>query len=199
MHLTGTGHCQQTTMFSRRTPEAILLTVPYTGTHFTRTLLEVAGAHPYPQGKIYVPHAHWLDANVAADWAKIVQTKVLITARDPYLSAIRCIKTGQENPIDFIADAWDVFFTGMNEMEYFVFDIGLSKEARLGYARNALNFVSTDLYLDRIDDYINRWEPMNESVTEHKTEYLKTGKLPENYDWDKLDNAVEWYNSLTTH
>lgn len=186
------------TMFKQRTPNAILLTVPYTGTHFTRTLLQIAGAMPFPQSYSYVPHAHWLDENVAEDWAKIVQTKILITARDPYLSAIRAISTSQENPVDFIADSWAVCFTCMNETDHFVFDIGGPKEKRLAHARDAINFIGAK-EIDRIDDYIARWEPANESFNDHKSEYLKTGKLPSGYDWTVLDTAVNWYKALTTH
>lgn len=189
------------TMFKHRTPDAVLLTVPYTGTHFTRILLEVAGAMSHPRSKVYVPHAHWLDANVTEDWTKIMQTKVLVTARDPYLSAIRSIKTGQEDPIEFIANAWELCFTGMNEMDYFVFDIGSPSAARrLAHAQDAMNFIGIDdEMLSRIDDYVERWEPANESFNVQKDEYLNTGNLPEGYDWSLLDNAKAWYRALTTH
>jgi hypothetical protein len=186
-------------VFKGRTPEAILLTVPYTGTHFTRMLLELVDARAQLFGKAYVPTAHWLDENIAEDWDKIMQTKVLVTARDPYLSAIRSIKTGQENPVAFIADAWDVCFTAMDKMNYFIFDIGCAKQDRLSHAQNAIKFISIDLDLGQIDDYIDDWTPENESVSEHKTKYLETGELPEGYDWSMLDSAVDWYKLLTTH
>lgn len=186
-------------MFKGRTPEAILLTVPYTGTHFTQILLELVDARAQLFGKAYVPTAHWLDENIAEDWDKIMQTKVLVTARDPYLSAIRSIKTGQENPVAFIADAWNVCFTAMDEMNYFIFDIGCSKQARLSLAQDAIKFIGIDMEPGRIDSYIDNWAPENESVSEHKTKYLKTGALPNGYEWNKLDKAVEWYKALTNN
>jgi hypothetical protein len=162
-------------------------------------LLELVDARAQLFGKAYVPTAHWLDGNIAEDWDKIMQTKVLITARDPYLSAIRSIKTGQENPVAFIADAWNVCFTAMDEMNYFIFDIGCSKQVRLNHAQDAIKFIGIDVDLDRIDNYIDNWTPENVSVSEHKTKYLETGKLPSGYDWTILDAAVNWYKALTTH
>jgi hypothetical protein len=192
-------------MFKRRTPDAILLTVPHSGTTFTRTLLRKAYILSDPHAKAYVPDAHWLDEIVTETWDKIVQTKLIITARDPYLSAIRSIKTKQENPIELIADAWDVCFKAMKESKesnYFVFDIECQEEDRLKHALDVIRFVGiVDAIQCRQDiiPYVEKWLPVNESHSEYKTNYLELGKLPNGYDWNLLDNAVEWYKSLTTH
>lgn len=185
-------------MFKRRTPDTILLTVPHTGTTFVRTLLTKVGAADI-YAKAYVPDAHWLDESVTETWDKVIQTKLIITARDPYLSAIRAIKSGQENPVEWIADSWTRCFDAMGKTKHFVFDIDCTNQARLNLAKDAVKFIGIDLELDRIDDYIEKWEPVNESISDHKTEYLATGALPNGYNWSKLDTAVEWYKGLTTH
>ena len=186
-------------MFKRRTPDAILLTVPHTGTTFVRTLLSKACADSDPYAKAYVPDAHWLDEGIAENWDKIVQTKLIITARDPYLSAIRAIKNGQENPVEWIADAWTLCFDAMSKTKHVVFDIDCPVQARLNCAQNAIKFIGIDLALDRIDGYVERWIPQNESTSIYKTEYLEIGKLPNGYDWELLDDAVEWYKALTNN
>lgn len=186
-------------MFKRRTPDAILLTVPHTGTTFVRTLLTKVGADSDPYAKAYVPNAHWLDEGIAETWDKIVQTKLIITARDPYLSAIRAIKTNEENPVEWIADAWTLCFDAMSKTKHVVFDIDCPEQTRLSCAQNVVKFIGIDLYSDRIDGYVEKWIPQNESHSEHKTEYLETGKLPEGYDWSLLDTTVEWYKALTTN
>ena len=188
-------------MFKRRTPEAILITVPFTGTHFMKALLEVTDANKNMWSTTYVPHAHWLDASIEENWDKIIQTKLIITARDPYLSAIRNIKPPQENPIEFIADAWNVCFKAMKESNYFIFDIGCQEENRLNHALDVIRFIGIDeiQYEQHINLYIEKWEALSVTDSEYKTKYLETGELPEGYDWGLLDTVVDWYKRLTTH
>jgi hypothetical protein len=72
-------------------------------------------------------------------------------------------------------------------------------QARLNCAQNAIKFIGIDLELDRINDYVEKWIPQNESTSIYKTKYLETGELPEGYDWNLLNEAVEWYNKLLTN
>lgn len=189
------------TMFKRRTPEAILLTVPYSGTNFTNKLLETAGASHNHNWGTYIPQAHWLDSNCTDDWYKIVQTKAIITARDPFLSAIRSIKVNQEDPVKFIADSWAACFKGMEELDYVILDIGCRESDRLENALNVIRFAGIDeeKYMDNIVPFVNAWIPENESYSEHKTNYLKSGRLPDGYDWSQLYEAAIWYNKLLTN
>jgi len=132
------------TMFKHYIPKAILLTVRFTGTHFTRSLL----AH---LGNVYIPNAHWLDQEVKDEWEKIKLRKVIVTVRDPRLSAIRAIKSRSPSAVEDIANEW-----------------------------------------------INKWAPENFSTHDAKVKYLESGELPEGHNWDALQPAIDWYNSLTT-
>lgn len=189
------------TMFKRRTPEAVLLTAPYSGTNFTLKLLATAGSFQNHTRETYIPQAHWLDTNCIDDWNKIVQTKAIITARDPFLSAIRSIKVNQEDPVKFIADSWAAAFKGMEELDFVILDIGCREAERLENALNVLRFAGIDVekYMDSIIPYVDAWMPENESHSEHKTNYLKSGKLPDGYDWNLLYDAAIWYNKLLTN
>ncbi len=90
----------------------------------------------------------------------------------------------------------------MKEANYFIFDIGCQEENRLNHALEAIRFIGivdeTQCRHDIIP-YVEKWEPINESHSEYKTEYLETGKLPNEYDWNLLNEAVEWYKALTTN
>ena len=182
-------------MFKYRVPKAILLTVPYTGTHFAKSLFEKVGVF----STYDMPNAHWLDGNIREQWDKIIQRKLVITARDPYLTAIRSIKTGHETPIEFIAESWATCFEAMQQADHFILDIGCKKENRLNHVLELINFVGIDLgtYREDVTSYVDAWLPENESHSEHKVRYLETGELPSRYDWSLLDPAVNWYKALT--
>lgn len=188
-------------MFKARTPEAVLLTVPFTGTHFVQGLLQTVSASGDPSSRTYVPDQHWTDSLTSLEWNKVKQTKVLITARNPYLSALRNIKIRLENPIEAKAAEWKTCINSLPELDYFIIDIGCPKENRLEHALNAFRFIGTnpEQYMHLIVPYVENWIPQNESTSIYKTKYLETGELPEGYDWNLLNEAVEWYNKLLTN
>jgi hypothetical protein len=185
-------------MFKYRVPKAILLTVPYTGTHFARSLFSIVD----PLSIHDVPSAHWLDGNVRELWDKIIRRKLVITARDPYLTAIRSIQTGHEDPITFIAQSWETCFEAIQVADHFILDIGCQKERRLKHALAAINFIGSECEAhneQQVAAFVDAWLPENESQSKYKTEYLETGNLPDEYDWSLLDEASEWYNALLTN
>lgn len=176
-----------------------LYTVPHTGAHFTVDLLNIVGLTP----KDY-PTMHW------QTHAKPLPTspKFLLTARDPYLVGLRYILKG--NSIETLAHQWARQITNLYNIDHFVLDIGCREADRLTHVCDALNFldIDPDPCMVRLRPYVNAWKPLNsteESVggvvgaEKNKEQYLLTGKLPQEYDWSILDDAVQWYKSLPTN
>jgi len=182
-------------MFKYGMPDAILLTVPYTGTNSIIQLFRGLCAHSH------IPDAHWTDSIIEEQWNIIIHAKVIITARDPYLSAIRTIHNKQENPIEVCANAWNICLSKLPEVHHFVFDVGCQESERLKQCVDVVNFsgIVAEWHISDIERYATDWAPHNESHSEHKTRYLETGELPEGYDWSLLDEAVEWYDNLLTN
>ena len=177
-------------MFSRQVPHAILLTVPFTGTTFTKALLQHSTA--------YIPDAHWTDSIVSEQWSKIKLRKIIVTARDPYLCAIRYIKTNAKTPIEDAAAEWNTMLNKIKEVDHFVFNINCPESKRHEHAIALFKFVNADAPC-KIDSFVHKWQAENVSSSEHKTRYLETGELPIGHDWSKLDRAVKWYKNLLTN
>jgi hypothetical protein len=167
----------------------ILANVPHTGSIFTIKLLEVAG---HVHSKNYM-HWHWRVNSLALPQAP----RILMTARDPYLSAIRTLT--DNDPFDDICARWYSFIECKDFIDqYFVLDIGCREADRLEHVRNALDFCGITM-TDKVVDYVAAWKPENTSESLAKQEYLETGKLPDGYDWSRLDDAVAWYKSLPSN
>lgn len=176
------------TMFKHYIPKAILLTVRFTGTHFTRSLLSHLG-------DVYIPSAHWLDQEVTDEWEKIKLRKVIVTVRDPRLSAIRAIKTRADNAVEDIANEWNTMIGSLDQLDHFVFNI--EHDNRLEHAYGLFDFIGIKP-MRKIEQFVDRWAPQNVSKSEAKIKYLESGEPPEGHNWDSLQPAIDWYNQLTT-
>ena len=176
------------TMFKHYIPKAILLTVRFTGTHFTRSLL----AH---LGNVYIPNAHWLDQEVKDEWEKIKLRKVIVTVRDPRLSAIRAIKSRSPSAVEDIANEWNTMIDSLDQLDHFIFNIECQN--RLEHAYELIDFIGIQP-MRKIEPFVNKWAPENFSTHDAKVKYLESGELPEGHNWDALQPAIDWYNSLTT-
>ena len=176
----------------------ILATVPHTGTVFAEGMLRTVG-----QVGSAVKQWHWKADSLALP----SEPRVLVTARDPYLSVIRFLYSGE--PFESACSIWNTFLECKDFVDHFVLDVGCRKEDRFDHLCAALDFCEVDYsaYTDALVSYADEWKPANtseeyagdQSRKHFRTEYLETGKLPDGYDWDKLDAAVAWYKSLPTN
>jgi len=181
------------------THDFTLCTVPHTGAHFIIGLLETVGL----QSSIDYGVDEW---GIRGRMLPL-QSKFLILARDPYLTALRYIYNGE--PMENVAKTWKVCFANLYNIDYFIIDIGCRKEDRLEHICDAMKFLNIDfeLHMEKLKSYIEAWKPLNtseeffgvESEEGNKAAYLATGELPEGHDWGLLDEAVEWYKSLPTN
>jgi hypothetical protein len=173
-----------------------LATVPHTGAVFTIGLLEAAGQ---TQG-IDFKHWHWKSKVLALP----EQPRALVTARNPHLSVIRTLYEGEL--FEPACNTWNNFIECLDFIDYFALDIGCREENRIDHVREALDFCELECN-DAVIEYVSEWSPQNTSKERHgveayehfRTDYLETGKLPDGYDWQRLDNAIGWYKSLPTN
>jgi len=196
-----------------------LFTIPHTGTHFAISLFEAFGidgsikykpeavckerprCKPFPQG----PRPFWWLAHCGSTReymdplmpSLINAKKLIVTARDPYLSAIRYFRPGTNRTMDSVKRRWDHFFEILEGSQhgYFVLNIDCRKEHRHKHIADLCNFLNQP-YDQRIELFVNSWKPKNVSNTEAKRKYLETGQLPNCGNWSLLDLAVEWYKGL---
>lgn len=177
-----------------------LATVPHTGAHFVVDLLRIVGVRN-------LLHWHWR----VRPRALPQQSKFLITARDPYLTALRYIHNGDS--MEDVAKTWKTCISNLYNIDHYIIDMACRKEDRLEHIYNAMRFIDIDPipYTTELDSFINAWKPVHtteemivrghgvEGTENNKAIYLETGELPEGYDWSTLDEAFEWYKSLSTN
>ena len=103
------------------------------------------------------------------DFAGFLKSKVLFTARDPYLGGIRVsgimenVKSSQEN-VDKLAKEWNHFINLKltPKQEYRILDIGCRKSDRYKHLCEITNFLGIDP--DKWPDlrkYADEWAPVN--------------------------------------
>ena len=141
------------------------------------------------------------------DFAGFLKSKVLFTARDPYLGAIRVsgimenVKSSQEN-VDKLAKEWNHFINLKltPKQEYRILDIGCRESDRYKHLCEITNFLGIDP--DKWPDlrkYAGAWASVNTTNSKHKDHYLATGELPSKIDYSGLKPAYEWYANLKTN
>ena len=189
------------------------LTIRHTGTHFGFNFLKNIGKN---SGTDYF-HLH-INENVDGrlekyagywnpDFAGFLKSKVLFTARDPYLGGIRVsgimenVKSSQEN-VDKLAKEWNHFINLklIPKQEYRILDIGCRESDRYKHLCEITNFLGIDP--DKWPDlrkYADEWAPVNTTNNKYKDHYLATGELPSKIDYSGLKPAYEWYANLKTN
>lgn len=183
----------------------VIYTVPHTGTNFVKKFLETLGT---PKSEYIRIHATQLDdAKIILSPHHLTQLEMLasskptiITARDPYLSAIRLLnRHGSDHTITLLKRRWDRFFKTIPTMNCHIIDIGVREEDRYTHLCQAADFLKVKYSEQNIRAFADAWKPENETTSDAKTKYLETGKLSEFYDWSLLDEAVSWYRNLPTN
>jgi hypothetical protein len=183
----------------------VLHTVPHTGTHFVESAFEAVGlergkdfcrAHaPRVHKKaLYPSHANQL-------YTALTAKKLVVTARDPYLSAIRWVTTAPNKTVLQMSFAWDHFFDTLSRREYFIVDIGCREQDRFDHLCNLVSYLDVDYRIDDVKKFAEAWKPEYSSNTGAKQRYLKTGELPNSNlgKWSLLDDTVAWYKRLPTN
>jgi hypothetical protein len=191
-----------------------LITVPHTGTHFMKQLFIEAGImldleivdSPLEDclTDTYYWHLHTLhEDKTMADRVLADGRKIIVTARDPYLSAFHYLDAadshdglwcGQNDKIEELARHWDHLMT-IAKKGAFIFDIGCKEEQRQKQATDILEFIGLDCDIKK---YISDWKPRNSRDTENKRNYLEHNTLPD-FNWRPLEDAVKWYRELPTN
>ena len=179
----------------------ILYTIPHTGTNFVEKFLNSLGV----TDSIIRIHVTQLDDAEIVSQHHLTQLKMLtnssptiITARDPYLTAIRFLKR-EHRTMALLKKRWDRFFKTIPTMNCHIIDIGVKEEDRYTHLCQAADFLEVKYSEQKVRAFADAWKPENETTSDAKTKYLETGELSEFYDWSLLDEAVEWYRNLPTN
>jgi len=191
-----------------------LHTVPHTGTHFvTKIFTDVFGLTQKTDWNRV--HATWVaPSQLRPPELVMIQTameaeKLIVTARDPYLSAIRWI--GKKNQyrggrplnrgVDEMYNSWNHFFDVLSKKEYFIVDIGCREKDRVQHISNLVDFLDIEVDIGLVKDFASTWKPEYTSDSNEKQTYLNSSVLPvaNKGSWDMLDDAVKWYASLDTN
>jgi len=179
-----------------------LLTVKHTGTHFAFNFLTNLGM---AIGSQY-SHLHVTDyLPKKRKYERILNSKVLLTARDPRLGALRVagqmqnIQSSQQN-VNVLATSWGVFLDLLPKINHHIIDIGCVPEQRHSHINSAIEFLGRKPLPD-LNKFVDSWTPanVNKENKEYKITYLETGDLPPKIDFTGLDRAYEWYKSLPTN
>lgn len=187
------------------TTPIVLHTVPHTGTHFVEAAFETMGLE---RGKDYcrahAPRVHkkaMYPAQAHQLYTALTAQKLVVTARDPYLSAIRWVTAAPNRTVLQMSFAWDHFFDTLSRKEYFIVDIGCREQDRIQHLYDLGGFLGVDYDEQQISKFAEAWKPEYSSNTDAKQQYLKTGALPHTNlgKWSLLDEAVAWYKSLPTN
>jgi hypothetical protein len=180
----------------------ILYTVPHSGTNFVEKFLNTLGI---TESIIRIHVTQLDDAKIIESQHHLTQLEMLasskptiITARDPYLSAIRLLQR-EHRTMTLLKKRWDRFFKTIPTMNYHIIDIGVKEEDRYTHLCQAADFLKVKYSEQKVRAFADEWKPENETTSDAKTKYLETGELPEFYDWSLLDEAVEWYRNLPTN
>lgn len=192
-------------------------TVPHTGTHFATKFLDTLGIERSRQYKPFPlsSKTHWWRCHAAqgpsgdcaehdvADSAIIPAAKLVVTARDPYLSAIRYFGPGRR-PMAKLKYRWDTFLSVLEERKkpYFILDIGCREKDRYQHLLDLAEYTGVSYDEDVVRKYADSWKPENATDTSAKAAYLANGVLPElecDGTWSMLDDAVAWYKTLPTN
>jgi hypothetical protein len=144
-------------------------------------------------------HAGYEDRFTKEEWNDFSSHKCIVTARDPYLCAIRFLHNGQT--VEECASHWNIFLNTYEDFSPFILDVGTREGDRLEHLYETANFIDEcpDKYEKDIREYADAWIPVKGSNSEMKQQYLEYGTLPANHSWQLLDEAVEWYRSLPTN
>lgn len=189
------------------------LTVRHTGTHFGFNFLtnigKKSGTHYFHlhlneniDGRLEKYAGYW-----NPDFAGFLKSRVLFTARDPYLGAIRVagvmenVKSSQAN-VDQLVREWNCFINLdlMPKQEHRILDIGCREADRYKHLCEITEFLGIDpnQYPD-LKKFADEWMPVNITVSEHKARYIETGELSSKIDFSGLEPAYEWYANLKTN
>ena len=189
-----------------------LFTVPHTGTHFVYNFFDLIGVEPDPgtctkKGAAYYNILH---ASIPVKemtqaprdrYTQHFKRKTIVTARDPYLSTIHHLDLSTTRGVDYVATVWDTFLDILPTINYHIIDIGCKEENRYQHLCSAADFLSLKISYDKdkVKKFADEWQPANYRNNEMKSNYLKSGKLPEGHDWALFDRAVDWYKGLPTN
>ena len=211
-----------------------LLTVPHTGTHFAMRFFELLGAkkdheiverdrrNEHSPINAWYWHLHTdrrpfsqMPGTAKQRYERCLRNnrRLIVTARDPYLSVFHYRSKSPSHTLEHQAGNWNMFLDIVEQRNPFILDIGCRDEDREQHLRDAVEYLNLRNYDDSIiGEYAANWTPQNSSGNTEKEEYLRTGKLPHpgyvflggrepgpKLSWIMLDRAVAWYKNLHTN
>lgn len=186
--------------------EHILYTMPHTGTNFIVKFFEAIGQEQTKTWRRW--HAFQIHPKEITDGQLFIEQRIkntpglVVTARNPYLSAIRHFHSSSNGNLIDLHYGWGRFFDMIESRGHFVVDIGCKEENRFDHLCDLVKYLNLECDTDIIKQFADKWKPENTSDSKAKNDYLKNGTLPvlkHGESWDLIADAVSWYKSLPTN
>jgi len=188
-------------------PTFCVFTVPHSGTRFTMEYFTKLGVKTWnPSNLVDVPtywqvHAgnHYLGHQTLDDYKLLHKLPVVVTVTHPHRNWVSF--TARDKSYEQNVDCWEYLLKELPTLNYYLFDINCRASERKMHLINILNFLN--LYTEErealTDEWCAEWPSSHAQSYHNKDQYLTHNRLPSGYDYDQLQFAVDWYESLPTN
>jgi len=142
----------------------------------------------------------WIDKAIETKRDFLTSRKVVVTVQHPHRCWVSFLT--RNKTFDSNVYCWKSLLDWLPRIDYTIFDINCPSFEREEQCYNMLRHVEKydDEHIEKTERFLqNEWKPLYAQDSDYKHKYLKQGILPEGYDYDKLNFAVEWYESLPSN
>lgn len=189
--------------------KVLLLSVPHTGTVFTRN---------YIVDVLNIPHCRNLGAFVAKDVTRMhvnlhtvysnrperrgskedavfkyayQNCNVIIPVRNPIDNAISCLGRNHNN-LDYCIQNWEAMLGECDRFKHvFWFDVWTPEENRRTMLYKLHEFLDIEPHPTYVERFARAWKKVNHRTTE---QIVKAERRVPFHDFSELQFAVDWYN-----
>lgn len=142
----------------------------------------------------------WIDNASSKDRNLLLERKTIITVQHPHRCWVSFLTRGKT--FDANIYCWKSLLEWLPKLDYTLFDINCPEENRKEQLFNVLRHVGkyTEENKQLTEQFVDEnWIPAHPKDSQYKRDYIREGKLPNGYDYSKLQFAVDWYESLPSN
>ncbi len=197
-------------MDKNKKPLFAIFTVPHSGTRFTMEYFNKIGIKSWWPGQsvestdkftqrgFWQVHAgnDYLGRWTLDKYKLLHQVPVVVTVTHPHRNWVSF--TRRKKSYELNVDCWEYLIKELPTLNYYLFDINCRESERKTHLINMLKFLNlhTEERGMLTDKWVNEWPFSHAQDYHQKRMYLTHNRLPSGYDYDQLQFAVDWYESL---